>query len=152
VSAALPSVREVLQHPFPRFVISGGTTFIVDLGLLKLLHGYEHMALLPATTIAFLISFSVTFLISRHWTFPSGRAGRTHHQAIRFAILVGGNLVTTLLIVGGLVALGLYYLLAKVIAVALNAGANFLLYRHWVFRDPAAPPGERMVGLKFGRG
>jgi putative flippase GtrA len=134
VSLTLPSARAVLQHPFPRFVISGGTTFIVDLGLLRLLHGYEHMALLPATTLAFLASFCVTFIISRHWTFPTGREGRPHHQAIRFAILVAGNLVTTLLIVGGLVAIGLYYLLAKVIAVALNAGANFLLYRRWVFR------------------
>lgn len=134
MSVTLPQAREVLRHPFPRFVISGGITFVVDLGLLKLLHGYEHVALLPATTIAFLISFTVTFVISRHWTFPTGRAGRPHHQAMRFAILVAGNLVTTLIIVGGLVALGVYYLLAKIVAVTINAGVNFILYRRWVFR------------------
>jgi putative flippase GtrA len=134
VTTTMPAARELLRHPFPRFVISGGTTFVVDLSLLKFLHGYEHIALLPATTMAFLASFTVTFLISRHWTFPTGRDGRPHHQALRFAILVAGNLVTTLLIVGGLVAVGLYYLLAKVIAVGLNAAANFFLYRRWVFR------------------
>jgi putative flippase GtrA len=134
VSSPLTPAREFLRHPFPRFVISGSTTFILDFGLLKLLHGYEHMPLLPATTIAFLASFSVTFVISRHWTFPAGREGRPHHQAIRFAVLVAGNLISTLLIVGTLVAVGLYYLLAKLAAVGVNAGANFLLYRRWVFR------------------
>jgi putative flippase GtrA len=134
LSSTVLSARELLRHPFPRFVVSGGTTFIVDLGLLKLLHGYQHLALLPATTVAFLASFSVTFVISRHWTFPAGREGRPHRQAGRFAILVAGNLASTLLVVGGLVALGLYYLLAKLVAVAANSGANFILYRRWVFR------------------
>jgi putative flippase GtrA len=46
---------------------------------------------------------------------------------------VAFNFLSTLGIVVGLTAAGLYYLLAKLIAVALNAGINFLAARHWVF-------------------
>jgi len=53
---------------------------------------------------------------------------------LRFYALVVLNLLSTLLITGGLTALGLMYLLAKLVAAVANAVANFFLYRGWVFK------------------
>jgi putative flippase GtrA len=49
-------------------------------------------------------------------------------------VLVAINLGLTLGIVTGLSSLGVYYLIAKVIAVVIGAGINFTGYRKWVFR------------------
>jgi putative flippase GtrA len=49
-------------------------------------------------------------------------------------VLTGINYLITLAIVNGLAALGMSYLLAKVIATAVIAGINYIAYRNWVFR------------------
>jgi putative flippase GtrA len=117
--------------------MTGGITLCVDVGSLRILHGSLGVALVPATICAFAVAFVVNFALSRQWTFASGKDGRAHHQMARFLFLVLINLLTTLAIVTGLVALGLNYLVAKLIATALNAVGNFFAYRRWVF---AAPP------------
>jgi putative flippase GtrA len=122
------------RHEAPRFLVSGGLTFVADIGTLKLLHGILGVQLLTATTVAFMVAFAVNFTLSRQWTFTAGRDRPAHWQAVKFGALVAANLASTLLIVGGLAAAGTYYLLAKIIATAVNAIANFFLYRHWVFK------------------
>lgn len=126
------------SHPAPRFVLTGGATFLVDLGCLRLLHGTAGLALAPATLLAFCIAFVVNFTASRNWAFAgTGRDGHVGHQALRYLVLVAANLASTLAIVVGLNALDVNYLWAKVVAAAVNATFNFFAYRHWVF---AAPP------------
>jgi putative flippase GtrA len=132
------STRWLREHPAPRFVVTGGLTLCVDLIALRIAHGTLGVPLAYATAAAFGLAFVVNFTLSRQWAFVSGRDGRAHHQAIRFLILVLINLVTTLAIVTGLAALGLNYLLAKLIATALNAVGNFVAYRRWVFASPTS--------------
>ena len=59
--------------------------------------------------------------------------GVAHQQAVRFLVSIVVNLFATLFIVGVLTSLGLYYLLAKAMAIVINAIGNFFAYRHWVF-------------------
>jgi putative flippase GtrA len=47
--------------------------------------------------------------------------------------MIAFNVASTLVIVLGLTHLGLYYLLSKLIAVAVNATINFTAGRYWVF-------------------
>lgn len=126
------------RHPAARYLVVGSAVFLVDLGSLRLLHGTVGMPLAAATVAAFCIAFVVNFAASRQWTFAgTARAGRAHHQLARYLVLVGLNLGSTVGIVVGLSHVGLSYLLAKVVAAAVNACGNFFAYRHWVF---AAPP------------
>ena len=128
--------RAIREHPAPRFLVTGGLTFLVDVGMLKLLHGVAGIALAPATALAFATAFVVNFTGSRQWVFAStARVGSTHRQLVRYVILVGVNLGSTLAIVVGLASgFALNYLIAKVCAATLNAIGNFFAYRHWVFR------------------
>ncbi len=123
----------ISSHPAPRFVIVGGIAAVVDVATLRLLHGELGVELLIATALAYLVSGIPSFLLNRHWAFVGGADGVVHQQAGRFLLSIGVNLGATLLIVGGLSWLGVYYLLAKVIAIAINAIGNFFAYRHWVF-------------------
>ena len=126
-------IEWVKAHPAPRYLATGGVTLVVDVGSLRLLHGSLGVPLIPATIGAFALAFVVNFSLSRQWTFAAGRDGRAHHQAARFIVLVLINLLTTLMIVTGLVHVGLNYLLAKLIATAFNSVGNFFAYRRWVF-------------------
>jgi putative flippase GtrA len=132
-----PILREAFTtHPAPRFLVIGGASFLTDIGMLKLLHGVLGVALAVATVLAFGAAFVVNFTGSRLWVFgTTARQGIAHRQLVRYIILVGMNLGSTLAIVLGLsTGLGLNYLLAKVCATSLIAVANFFAYRHWVFR------------------
>ena len=132
------TISSLRTHPAPRYVIAGSVTFLVDIGSLKLLHGSFGVPLVPATALAFLIAFAVNFTASRHWTFArTGRSRQTHQQLVRYLVLVGVNLCSTIIIVAGFSALGVNYLIAKVVAGCLNALGNYYAYRHWIF---AAPP------------
>ena len=126
--------RWLLTHPAPRFLVSGGLTALVDVGTLAALHSALGAPLAVSTAAAYCVAFAVNFRLSRHWTFSTARQGRAHHQAARYLLLVLVNLAATLAIVTGLSAVGVYYLLAKVISIAVIALGNFFAYRYWVFR------------------
>lgn len=128
-----PVVTWFRTHSAPRFVIVGGIAVFIDVGLLRLLHGDLGVQLLTATGIAYIASGVPSFLLNRYWSFQSGVDGIAHRQFARFFISMALNLLSTLLIVGLLSWLGVYYLIAKLVAIVLNAIANFFAYRHWVF-------------------
>ena len=124
-------------HPAPRFLVAGGAAFVVDLGSLRILHGTLGIALAPATAGAFAIAFLVNFSLSRKWTFvASAQSGDARRQFGRYLVLVGLNLLATLLFVVGLSSVGMNYLWAKFVAVCVNSVGNYFAYRHWVFAVP----------------
>jgi putative flippase GtrA len=113
-------------------LIIGVLSFIVDEGTLFLTHGLLSLWLPLATTIAYAVAFAVNFSLNRLWAF--GSTGALTGQAARYIVLTGANYIITLVMVSGLSALGMSYLLAKVIATAVIAAINYLAYRTWVFR------------------
>jgi len=126
-------LNRLKSHPAPRFAVVGGLIFGIDITALKVGHDLLDLTLPLATAAAFGLAFLVNFALSRQWVFASSDDSRIHRQIVRFVLLAAANFVSTLLIVLGLAHLGVYYLIAKTIAVAVNACANFILYRRWVF-------------------
>jgi len=132
------TLKNLRNHPAPKFVIAGSLTFLVDIGSLKLLHGVAGVPLAPATVIAFAVAFIVNFATSRQWTFAAtARDGHPRRQLARYVTLIAINLCSTVLIVVGFASLGVNYLAAKTASAGVLATGNFFAYRHWVF---AAPP------------
>ena len=120
------------SRSLPRFLIIGVLSFIVDAGTLFVTHGLLTMWLPLATTLAYALSFVVNFGLNRRWAF--GSTGALTGQVPRYIALVAVNFVITLVMVNGIAALGVSYLLAKVLATAVIAGINYLAYRNWIFR------------------
>jgi putative flippase GtrA len=122
-----PSLRQSLL----RFVVVGGLSVGTDLALLALLRSGVHAPLWLATVVAYAASLVVNYSLNHSWVFASERE---HHRAIaRYFTLVAFNVGSTLGLVLGLTAAGLFYLMAKLIAVAVNAVVNFVGFRFWVF-------------------
>ena len=135
-SASVPRLR--LQRQLFCYLVVGGLTVVVDIGLLALLHESFGVPLGVATTVAFGTAVVVNFLLNRTAMSSWGSRGLTQH-ALRYGALVVANYVITLAVVTTAGHVGDRYLVAKVVVVAVSTSWNFLLYRHWVFTPPRPP-------------
>jgi putative flippase GtrA len=124
------------------YLVVGGVTVVVDIGLLALLHEVYGVSLGLATTVAFCSAVTVNFLLNRTAMSSRGSQGLMQH-ALRYGSLVAANYVITLAVVTTAGHVGDRYLVAKVAVVAGSTLWNFLLYRHWVFAPPNRPAGSR---------
>jgi putative flippase GtrA len=125
------SVRRITRSSGFRFLVVGGASVVVDAGLLWVLHGVLGLWLEPATALAFLTGLVVNFALNRQWSF--GSTGRMRSQALRYAALVAMNLLVTVVLVRALTALGLMYLIAKVLTTAVLSVVNYVVSRKWIF-------------------
>jgi putative flippase GtrA len=124
-----------LQRQLFCYLVVGGLTVVVDIGLLALLHESYGVPLGLATTVAFGTAVVVNFLLNRTVMSYRGSRGLTQH-ALRYGSLVVANYVITIAVVTTAGHVGDRYLVAKVAVVAASTSWNFLLYRHWVFTPP----------------
>ncbi|GIE35556.1 hypothetical protein Ait01nite_086010 [Actinoplanes italicus] len=125
------SVLRITRSSGFRFLVVGGTSVVVDAGLLWVLHGLVGMWLEPATALSFLAGLVVNFALNRQWSFAS--TGRMRSQAVRYAALVAVNLLVTVVLVKALTTLGVMYLIAKVFTTALLSVVNYFVSRKWIF-------------------
>ena len=120
-----------------RFLMVGGLSFALDLGILAILHEIFGVDLWIATPIAFVTSLVFNFLLQRLFTFRA-----TNHRAVsaaKYLLLVVFNIVVSDLIVTGFDAQGWSYVAGKVTATVLTTVWNYLLYRHWIFKRSELP-------------
>jgi putative flippase GtrA len=122
-----------------KFLVVGGVSFAIDLGLLALLHEAGKVDLWIATPIAFLASLVFNFFVQRKFTFQSG--ARAHVSFLKYGALVVFNVVATDVIVNLVAGSGYSYAIGKVIATVATTVWNFLLYKHWIFKAAPAASG-----------
>jgi putative flippase GtrA len=123
-----------------KFLLVGGASFAIDLGILALLHEVGRVDLWLATPIAFLTSLVFNFLVQRKFTFQSGV--RAHVSALKYGALVVFNLVATDVIVNVIADAGQSYAIGKVISTVATTVWNFLLYKHWIFKSHSTETGD----------
>jgi putative flippase GtrA len=135
-----------------KFLISGGTAAVVDLGVLYLLsdvytNWYAGLieksdAVLIAAIIAFVFAFGVSFTLQKFWTFEDSSVDVIHSQLAMYLVLALCGLgVNTLFMYVLLNYTGLHYLAAQIFASAFIAVGNFFVYKHFIFTG-AVPAGS----------
>ena len=129
-SPSVPALR--LPRQLFSYVVVGGLTVVVDIGLLALLREFFGVPLGVATTVAYCTTVVVNFLLNRTAMSSRGSRRLTQH-ALRYGSLVVANYVITLAVVTTAGHVGNSYLVVKLAVVAGSTSWNFLLYRHWVF-------------------
>lgn len=137
-------VLGILQgSPLLKFLLVGGLSFALDLGLLVVLHEFLGVELVLSTTVAFLVSLVFNFVLQRTFTFQA--ANNKSVSAAKYIALVVVNVAVTDLIVKGFDSMDLWYGIGKVVATVLTTAWNFFLYRHWIFRNDKAADAKQQT-------
>ena len=117
-----------------RYIISGGCSAFTSIGFLFVFVHFFGIHYLVASIIAFVLGFSVSFTMQKFWTFNNRETSRTHIQLAQYLAITLGNLaLNTLLVYIGVAILGLWYLLAQIIASILIALYSYFVYQKFVF-------------------
>lgn len=122
------------QHVVVRFIISGGTSALVDLILLYLLHEVGGFYYLLSAILAFIGAFGVSFTLHKYWTFKSHEE-ETHKQVIIYlgTSLFGLFLNTTLMYVF-VDFFHIQVMLSQIFVGAIVACSSFFISRNFVFK------------------
>lgn len=118
-----------------KFFFAGSSAAAVDLIFLFLFHGVFKWGLVVSTSLAFILSFVVSFTLQKFWTF------RNYCQKkipIQFVLYIGNAFIGLNLngfLMHALVNnLAVWYLLAQVVVNLMIGVYNFFVYKFIVFR------------------
>jgi putative flippase GtrA len=129
-------IRIVEGSHLIKFLLVGGASFAVDLGLLILLHEVFGVDLWIATPLAFIASLIFNFVLQRSFTFRA--KNRRNVSFLKYLVLVVFNVVAIDVIVNAFDIWGMSYGIGKVVATVVTTSWNFWLYKVWIFRrEPA---------------
>lgn len=133
------SVRGVVSRLFSgtamRYTVVSGAAFAIDFGLLLVLS--EHMPLLAANSVAFMLANIAHFIVAHTWVFNS-RLNDPRLLSIYGAVVlisVAGLLINDLFVWLGVEVLGSGLIAAKLLATAVAWAWNYQARRRWVYTE-----------------
>lgn len=132
------SARYLYQHHFIRYLIVGGSTFIIDLGILFSLHLGLKVDLAISTSIAYWLAVIYNFSLNRWWTFSSTEKENLKKNASLYLVVLIFNYLFTVIFVS-LVSKHLYFAVAKVIAVLIQTSWTYYIYKNVIFIKKVKP-------------
>lgn len=119
---------------FIRYGIVAVTAFIIDFGLLYIFTAYCHIFYLLSSILSFSISLVANYFLSVAWVFSRSAYRRSVEVTAFIIIGVIGLGLNTLIIWFCTSKLGIYYLVSKLIAVAIVFFWSFAARRYFLFR------------------
>jgi len=118
-----------------KFVIAGCFAGGTDLIFLYIFHGLLKMEIVLSTSIAFILSFLVSFTLQKYWTFRNFNHNKVFNQLFLYILnaVIGLNLNGLLmhLLVN---RFNVWYLLSQVIVNLFLAIFNFIVYKFIIFK------------------
>jgi len=123
-------------HPLVRYIFVGGSTFVLDLGLLILLHKKAGFGLALATSIAYWVAIAYNFFLNRAWTFSIKEKESLSKHLMNYLFLLGFNYVFTVLFVT-ILGHHINFALAKALAVIIQTTWTYSIYKNVIFTNKA---------------
>lgn len=124
-----------------KYIISGGTAAVVDLSFLALFVDVFKINYLISAIFAFLIAFSVSFLLQKFWTFQDKGMEGVHRQASIYFIVSATNLgINTLLMYLFVDHFHVHYFLSQILASGLLAISSYFIYSRFIFKNNTIVP------------
>lgn len=123
----------IYKKPFFRYLFVGGSSFVLDLGILTLLYKMLGLNITIATSVAFWLAVIYNFILTRSWTFSVREKEQLKKHAVLYVCLLTANyLITTIFML--LTNNILYYALAKTIIVIVQTFWNYPIYKYLIFK------------------
>lgn len=129
-------IAHFTKHLIVRYLISGGTSASVNIGIFSLLHYYYGLHYIISNVIAFCIAFCVSLILQKFWTFQDHSTDNIHVQGLFYLVssLIGLGINTTILYIS-VDLLGLPPIAGVVIAGTLTAMCTFQINKRYIFKQ-----------------
>jgi len=134
----LPRLKKIIyqipKQKFIRFSISGGIATVIDVSLLYFFTDIIGIWYLVSAILSFIVGSITHYLISRCWVFKSN-SERQVKEFLSFFSIHTGNLIISIILLYLLVEyFHLWYILAKILTVAITVFTNFALQKKITFK------------------
>ena len=125
-------VSYLYKHHFVRYLVVGGTTFIIDFGILYTMHSKLNVSIAIATSVAYWVSIFYNFVLNRYWTFDSREKESLKRHIVIYLVLLSVNYLFVVIFVSVL-SHHIYYIEAKAIAVIIQMIWTYPVYKKLIF-------------------
>lgn len=129
-------MKRFTKHLIVRYLISGGTSAVVNLSILSLLYYIFNVYYILAGMIAFCVAFFVSLTLHKFWTFDDPSMDGAHKQAGKYFITsIFGLIMNTLILYICVDLLHLFVYIGQIVAGGLTACVTFFISRDHVFNQ-----------------
>jgi putative flippase GtrA len=129
---ALPRFLKWIPETGIGFAMIGLTGFLIDIGVLTLLHGAAHVAYPIAVTLGYTTASVVNFFLNRWLNFQMhGNIGKQSGRQL--VVVISNYLIWILGFSTVLDVIGVQYQIARVLAACAEGVYLYLMMRLWVF-------------------
>lgn len=129
------TVGYLYHHRFLRYLFVGVSTFVLDFGLLYILHGRLKLNLPLSVTLSYVVTITYNFTLNLKWTFDSTEKTSLHRHLIPYLVLLAINYIFNVVFIS-LLSRHTNYLIAKFIAASLQIMWTYPIYRFVIFNTP----------------
>ncbi len=124
--------RFLYSHPLIRYIIVGGSSFLIYFVIIVVLHGQQNIKLTVATTIAYWTSVIWNFSLNRWWTFSAAETKSLHKHAAAYLLLLGFNYGFNLIFINTVSGF-INYRVAAIAAVGIQTSWTYYTYKNIIF-------------------
>jgi putative flippase GtrA len=130
------TVSFLYKHHFVRYLLVGGSTFVLDFGTLVLLHGVFSFGIAASTSVAYWLSIIYNFTLNRYWTFDAREKDSLQRHITTYFMLLVVNYLFAVTFVS-FASDHINYIFAKAIAVIIQMIWTYPIYKKVIFiSDP----------------
>lgn len=131
--------RKVSEQQKLRYLITGGSSFVLEFLVFTLLFAVSHN-IFVGNTISFICGLLISFWLHKIWSFKGDHGLQTHHQLVRYTMLALTNLLLTNVVIG---VLHDHFLLqaqlAKVLTMVCMVAWNYGIMNKLIFHERRDP-------------
>lgn len=123
------------KHLIVRYLISGGTSATINIGIFSALFYYYDFYYIFSNVIAFAIAFCVSLVLQKFWTFQDHSTDNIHIQGLVYLVssLFGLGLNTLVLFIS-VDIFGVEPIIGVIIAGTLTAICTFQINKRYIFK------------------
>ncbi len=120
------------NHHFVRYLLVGGTTFLIDFSILYAFHSKLRFSISVSTSISYWVSIIYNFVLNRYWTFDSReKESIKRHLTIYFCLLLINYAFTVIFV--SYMSHFINYIAAKAISVLIQMLWTYPVYKKVIF-------------------
>ena len=129
-------ISKLTKHLIVRYIISGGTSAVVNLTFFSLFFYIFHIYYIISNVIAFVIAFCVSLVLQKFWTFRDHSIDNIHIQSLLYLFSsLFGLVVNTLVLYICVDFLGILPIFGVIIAGISTALCTFPISRKYIFNQ-----------------